>query len=129
MHDDLAQMKTAEVRDAGFEIRDVVRLVAYNFYIKARKSSGQLFAVDWQPTHEERTILGVADTGYPYRQEDVDFLQQRQRHVFEQETSDLIVLDGSYVHGVLVGKDECRDRLVANGFAALLPNNNIVLFA
>ena len=73
-------------------------------------------------------LLGVSETGYPYRLEDVPVIAKK-KHVFNQESGDLIVLDSSYVHGVLVGEDKCRERLVANGFAALLPNKNIVLFA
>ena len=126
MHDDLAQVKAS--LNKGFEIHDVQRLVAYNFYPKAKKNSGQLYAIDWQPTHDERMKFGVSDTGYPYRLEDVP-VTAKKKYVFNQESGDLIVLDSSYVHGVLVGEDKCNERLVANGFAALLPNKNIVLFA
>ena len=68
MHDDLAQVKASI--NKGFEIHDVQHLVAYNFYPKAKKNSGQLYAIDWQPTDDERMKLGVSETGYPYRFED-----------------------------------------------------------
>ena len=125
MHDDLAQVKAPLNTD--FEIHGVERLLAYNFYPRCVKGSGQLCVLDWQPSDEEREMCGVKDTGYPYRSEDIP--EGVSRHVFEQQTGDLVVMDGSYVHGVLVGKDECDDRLVVNGFAAVLKNKQVVLFA
>jgi hypothetical protein len=125
MHDDIAQVK-AKI-NAGFEIKDVEKIIAINFYPKSKENSGQLAVVDWQPTDAEREALGVSDVGYPYREENLP--KNSKRHLFNQETGDLIIMDGSYVHGVVVGNDECSDRLIVNGFAALLKNNNIVLFA
>ena len=125
LHDDLAQ--AISPLNKGFEIQQVERLIAYNFYPRAVKNSGQLSIYDWQPTKEEREQLGCADTGFPYKMEDLP--PNVRSHEFNQETGDLIAIDGSYVHGVTVGRDECDKRLCINGFAAVLKNKHVVLYA
>jgi len=125
LHDDLAQVVSA--RNEGFEIQQVTRLVAFNFYIRSKAGSGQLVAYNWKPTDADRKRIGVIDTGYPYS--DGDIPSGTEKHVFDQSTGDLVVIDGSYVHGVLVGKDEMSGRLIVNGFAALLKDGTVALFA
>lgn len=125
LHDDLGQIK-AKI-NSGFEIQQAQKLIAINFYPRAEENSGQLKVVNWSPTDEEREKLGVSETGYPYFQENLPLNVESK--VISPQTGDLIVMDGSYVHGVMVGQDKCPERLIINGFAALLKNNHIVLFA
>jgi hypothetical protein len=125
LHDDLAQVVSA--RNEGFEIQQVTRLVAFNFYIRSKAGSGQLAAYNWKPTDADRQRIGVIDTGYPYS--DGDIPSGTEKHIFDQSTGDLVVIDGSYVHGVLVGKGEMSGRLIVNGFAALLKDGTVALFA
>jgi hypothetical protein len=125
LHDDWAQVTS--VQNDGFEIQQVVRLVAFNFYIQSTPGSGQLVAYDWRPTDDDRRRLDVVDTGYPYNEADIP--AGTKTHMFDQASGDLILLDGSYVHGVLVGEDRLPGRLIINGFAALLRDGTVALFA
>jgi hypothetical protein len=124
-HDDIAQCKAK--MNEGFEIQDAEKVIALNFYTKCQKGSGQLAVVDWQPTDNERDELGLSEVGYPYTEENIP--KNTKRHLFNQETGDVIIMDGSFAHSVIVGNDECPARLVVNGFAALLKNNTIILYS
>lgn len=125
LHDDIGQVKAK--LNFGFEIQQVQKLIAINFYPKAEENSGQLKVVNWSPTDEDRQKLGISETGYPYNEENLP--SNVEKKIISPETGDLIVMDGNYVHGVMVGQDKCPERLIINGFAGLLKNNDIVLFA
>jgi hypothetical protein len=123
-HDDVAQIRTSKVTE--FEISEAVSLVAINLYLRATPGSGQLVVYDWRPTPSDRRRFGVELTGYPYPEDAIP--ANARRHVFELTTGDAVILDGSYVHGVMIGHG-VAGRIVCNGFAALLPDGTVALFA
>ena len=116
-HDDVAQ-----TRGQHWEVSKVTRLVAINAYLSSVAGSGQLAVADWRPTSQERKERGLERTGYPYPEAD---LLHRTHVILPVTTGDVAVVDGSALHGVLVGEGRVSDRLIGNVFVGRIGNDAV----
>jgi len=117
-HDDYEQTQQYE----DWELSDVTKVVALNFYMSSSPTSGQLVVSNWRPTNLDRRQRGLKGTGYPYSDED---FQTRPHTIIPMETGSVAVIDGSLVHGVAVGDGNIEGRLLINIFFGVIENTVI----
>lgn len=120
-HDDFAQTRY----DADFEVSDVTRVVAMNFYPRSSTTAGQLAVSTWSPDDREREMRGIADSGYPYS--DADF-ESRPRVIVPLRSGDAVVAQTEHVHCVLRGDGDIRNRLLGNTFFGIR-GDEVVMWA
>lgn len=116
-HDDVAQVR-ADINNE-WEIRDVPRLVALNFYPRVLRGTGQLVVWDLCPDDAIREAFGVRQTGYPYPD---DLASSRPFVELPVQAGDFAIIFGGQIHGV---RASSHDRLVINAFIGLLPNGDL----
>jgi hypothetical protein len=113
----------AQTRGYGeWEIDRVERIFAINFYVRSKPGSGQLVVTGWRPTDSDRASRGLEVSGYPYPDED---LLHRPHLTLPVGTGDIAIIDGSHLHGVLIGDGDIAERLIANLFVGRLGDSAV----
>jgi len=125
LHDDLAQTRSKQ--NNGFEVQRVRRIIAINIYLNSTPGSGQLEVWNWRPNPDERRRLGVENTGYPVDRNSVP--SGYKSTLFSLSTGDIVCIDGSLLHGVIVGEGRVSQRLLMNMFLGLLPDGDVIFWA
>lgn len=117
-HDDWEQ--TRGYRE--WEITGIDKLIAVNVYLRSNSGSGQLVVSGWRPSDEDRANRGLQGSGYPYPDDD---LLHRPFVTLPVSTGDVAIIDGSHLHGVLIGDGHVEERLIANLFVGRLGNSAV----
>ena len=117
-HDDFEQTQQYD----DWEIGNVQKVIALNFYVCSSPTSGQLMVTNWRPTDLERRSRGLKETGYPYSDED---FRHRPHTVFPLHSGTAAVIDGSLVHAVAVGDGDIEGRMMINIFFGVIGNTLI----
>ncbi|BFI44324.1 hypothetical protein YKD1_07430 [Yersinia pseudotuberculosis] len=121
-HDDLAQL--SDNRQKGFEIQQIERVIAANFYAEMPDLGGQLKVWNIEPDNISRQRLGLRHSGFPYP---VALLHDHVDLVISVEAGDLVLLNGNLIHAVLGGTDTtARLRLLVTCFMGILPTAELV---
>jgi len=122
-HDDLAQL--TDPRQKGFEIQEVSRVMAVNFYPSVAINSGQLKIWNIEPSEESRKQLNLTYSGFPYP---VDLLSDFESMVIPVETGDLCVINGNLIHAVLRGdrQSSLKNRLLITCFMGFKNQHQLV---
>jgi len=107
-HDDVSQVFCD--RNDGWEIQQVNTLIALNFYAQCQAGHGMLRVYDLKCTPDLAKRFDLEGIGYPYPQ---DFLNGFDYIDIPVQTGDVVMLDGSFIHGVTKSS---ADRLVLNSF-------------
>ncbi|WP_337263990.1 MULTISPECIES: hypothetical protein [unclassified Serratia (in: enterobacteria)] len=121
-HDDLAQL--SDPRQSGFEIQQIERVIAANFYAEMPPTGGQLKVWNIEPDNRSRQRLGLAHSGFPYP---AGLLHDHDSLVLDVAAGDLVLLNGNLIHAVLGGKGtSAQRRLLVTCFTGRLPLGEIV---
>lgn len=121
-HDDLAQL--SDPRQAGFEIQQIKRVIAANFYTAMPSSGGELKVWNIEPDGQSRERLGLTHSGFPYPAE---LLNGHAHMTIGIEAGDLVLLNGNLVHAVLGGAGASpKRRLLITCFMGTLPTDELV---
>ncbi len=119
-HDDKSQNLDPRLR--GFEVGDVVNPVAINIYPQVPTKGGELVIMNIDPDMVTKRRLGVERSGYPYESA---FLDGIDRIELEVRQGDLVMLCGSFLHGVN-GITGTGRRLLLNQFVGFVDQGTIV---
>ncbi|WP_339367020.1 2OG-Fe(II)-dependent halogenase WelO5 family protein [Photorhabdus sp. RW14-46] len=122
-HDDLAQL--SDPRQSDFEIQQINRVMAVNFYADVPQNGGQLKVWNIQPDDQSRSALGLTYSGFPYPSE---LLEDHASMVINIEAGDLVLLNGNLVHAVLNGNtiSAPERRLLVTCFMGLQQNGDLI---
>lgn len=122
-HEDLAQTK--DPLQTGFEIQQVNRIMAVNFYASVPEGAGQLKIWNIEPDDEARKELDLTYSGFPYPAE---LLEDFPSIVIPVTTGDLCIINGNLIHGVLRGNPNAliKDRLLITFFSGLNDNKELI---
>ncbi len=121
-HDDLAQL--SDPRQAGFEIQQIERVIAANFYAEMPTSGGELKVWNIEPDIQSRERLGLTHSGFPYPAE---LLNGYAHMTIDIEAGDLVLLNGNLIHAVLGGAGAVpKRRLLITCFMGRLPTDELV---
>lgn len=122
-HDDLAQLR--DPRQQGFEIQQVSRVMAVNFYPSVALNSGQLKIWNIEPDDHAREQLGLMYSGYPYPAE---LLDDYNSIIISIEAGDLCIINGNLIHAVLRGNPQSslKSRLLITAFMGFNHCNELI---
>ncbi|MCW7549523.1 hypothetical protein OO184_16660 [Photorhabdus sp. APURE] len=122
-HDDLAQL--SDPRQSDFEIQQINRVMAVNFYADVPQNGGQLKVWNIQPDDQSRSALGLAYSGFPYQSE---LLEDHTSMVINIDAGDLVLLNGNLIHAVLNGNTifSPERRLLVSCFIGLQQNGDLI---
>jgi len=121
-HEDLAQL--ADPRQAGFEIQQVERVLAANFYAEMPGAGGELKVWNVEPDAVSRTRLGLEHSGFPYP---ARLLDAHSHLVIDLKAGDLVLLNGNLIHAVLGGTcATARQRLLITCFMGRVSTDELV---
>ncbi|WP_434526606.1 2OG-Fe(II)-dependent halogenase WelO5 family protein [Photorhabdus asymbiotica] len=122
-HDDLAQL--SDPRQSDFEVQQINRVMAVNFYADVPENGGQLKVWNIQPDNQSRSALGLTYSNFPYP---VELLENHASMVINIEAGDLVLLNGNLVHAVLNGNaiSAPERRLLVTCFMGVQQNGDLV---
>ncbi|CAQ82206.1 MULTISPECIES: 2OG-Fe(II)-dependent halogenase WelO5 family protein [Photorhabdus] len=122
-HDDLAQL--SDPRQSDFEVQQINRVMAVNFYADVPQNGGQLKVWNIQPDNQSRSALGLTYSGFPYP---VELLENHANMVINIKAGDLVLLNGNLVHAVLNGNaiSAPERRLLVTCFMGVQQNGDLV---
>ncbi|WP_172910513.1 hypothetical protein [Photorhabdus heterorhabditis] len=122
-HDDLAQL--SDPRQSDFEVQQINRVMAVNFYADVPQNGGQLKVWNIQPDNQSRSALGLTYSGFPYPAE---LLENHANMVINIEAGDLILLNGNLIHAVLNGNTLSvpERRLLVTCFMGVQQNGDLI---
>lgn len=112
-HDDLAQHQ-APIQSV-FETSRVSNPLAFNVYPQVPRVGGELIVFNIKPDFESKFRLGIAESGYPYEPKDLDGYESVR---IRPSAGDLVILAGSFVHGVASTRE--GERLLFNMFGGVV---------
>lgn len=121
-HDDLAQLR--DHRQSDFEIQNISRVMAVNFYPQVAADSGQLQIWNIEPDDDTRADLNLSFSGFPYSYE---LLKEFENLTISINTGDMCIINGNLIHAVLKGKQMLnKNRLLITCFMGLKSDNELI---
>ncbi len=121
-HDDLAQLR--DPRQSNFEIQQISRVMAVNFYPQMTAESGQLQIWNIEPDEDARARLNLTYSGFPYPKE---LLTDFESLIIPIKVGDLCIINGNLIHAVLRGVQMLhKNRLLITCFMGLNANRELI---
>lgn len=123
LHDDKAQL--GDPRQHELETSLIKNSVAFNVYPSVTEAGGELELININPDLETKQRLDIQHTGYPYPAE---LLAQFDRLIIKPQPGDLVIIAGSFVHGVRGVHGE-GFRLLLNHFAGFMDEQTVITWS